>query len=138
MDGSHKPQPANPAGAAIYVSDLERVTHFYTEVFGLAPQERQSGFAVLRAGEWRLYLVAMPPDLVAEFGPSDPPVRREDTALKLIFQVDDIELVRAAVGRHGGELNSTDAEWVMGAELVCDGHDCEGNVFQVRAPATYA
>jgi predicted enzyme related to lactoylglutathione lyase len=138
MDGSHKPQPANPVGAAIYVSDLERVTHFYSEVFGLAPEERQSGFAVLRAGDWRLYLVAMPPELVAEFGPNDPPVRREDTALKLIFQVGDIEVVRQRVAQRGGELNSSDAEWVMGAELVCDGHDCEGNVFQVRAPATYA
>jgi predicted enzyme related to lactoylglutathione lyase len=75
----------------------------------------------------------MPVELVIEFGPSDPPQRREDTALKLIFGVSDLVETREQVAANGGELNGPGAAWVMGTDRVCDGHDCEGNVFQVRA-----
>jgi len=137
MNGPDKPAATRSVtgrslGAAVYVADLERVTHFYTEVFGLEVEDRQSGFAVLSAAGWRLYLVAMPAELIAEFGPSDPPQRREDTALKLIFEVSDLAETRAQAAALGGELNGPAAEWVMGQDRVCDGHDCEGNVFQVR------
>ena len=137
MSGPDKPKTAGSLGArslgaAVYVADLERVTRFYTQVFGLAVEDRQSGFAVLNAGGWRLYLVAMPADVVAEYGPSDPPQRREDTALKMIFGVSDLARARELVAARGGELNGPDSEWVMGTDRVCDGHDCEGNVFQVR------
>jgi predicted enzyme related to lactoylglutathione lyase len=144
MNGPDKPKTseslgaqsldARSLGAAIYVADLERVTRFYTQVFGLEVEDRQSGFAVLNTSGWRLYLVAMPPEVVAEFGPSDPPERREDTALKLIFGVSDLAGTRERVAANGGTLNAPDGEWVMGADRVCDGHDCEGNVFQVRTP----
>lgn len=37
--------------------------------------------------------------------------------------------------RLGGELNPPDQEWQLGTTRICDGHDPEGNVFQVRAAA---
>ncbi len=69
----------------------------------------------------------------ATTGIADPPVRREDAAIKLMFPVPSIGDARALAARLGGELNPPDREWQFGAYRVCDGHDSEGNVFQVRA-----
>jgi predicted enzyme related to lactoylglutathione lyase len=63
---------------------------------------------------------------------ASPPVRREDTAVKLWFAVPSLAAARSLVARLGGELNGPEREWQFEGDRVCDGHDPEGNVFQLR------
>ena len=61
-----------------------------------------------------------------------PPKRREDVALKPIFVVEDLELVRAAAKAHGGYLKPIKQAWRIRGYIVLDGSDPEGNVIQFK------
>ena len=61
-----------------------------------------------------------------------PPQRREDVALKPIFVVDDLELVRAATKANGGYLKPIKQAWRIRGFIVLDGSDPEGNVIQFK------
>ena len=61
-----------------------------------------------------------------------PPIRRERAAIKLVFAVEDIEEAREKAAELGGELEPSSREWEFEGARVCDGHDPEGNVFQLR------
>jgi hypothetical protein len=50
--------------------------------------------------------------------------------------VDDLDRVRRATAALGGVFDPPETEWVHGNERTCMGHDPEGNVFQVSAPAS--
>jgi len=61
-----------------------------------------------------------------------PPEPREDTALKLVFSVEDIAHARERAAELGGAVNAMEREWEFEGARVCDGHDPEGNIFQLR------
>ena len=65
---------------------------------------------------------------------SDPPVRREETPIKLVLPVRDLGGARTAAAALGGVVDGPEREWEFQGHRVVDGHDPEGNVFQVRAP----
>jgi hypothetical protein len=50
--------------------------------------------------------------------------------------VDDLDRVRRATAALGGVFDPPETELVHGNERTCMGHDPEGNVFQVSAPAS--
>jgi hypothetical protein len=75
---------------------------------------------------------AIPPDIAASFEITRPPVRREETPVKLVFLVTSIRAARALAIAHGGQVDPIEREWVFGTYRVCDGHDPEGNVIQLR------
>jgi predicted enzyme related to lactoylglutathione lyase len=122
------------AGAVVYAKDLGRVSRFYSELVGLAIVEEAPSFVVLESSSFQLVVVAMAPAIAAQITISSPPVRRENTALKLGFAVADLAAAREAAARLGGELNGPEREWKFQGRRVCDGHDPEGNVIQVRGP----
>ena len=62
-----------------------------------------------------------------------PPILREDTPIKLVFVVADIAAARASAAERGGSVNPVEHEWLFEGAKVCDGHDPEGNVFQLRS-----
>jgi len=73
------------------------------------------------------------PDAVARtLALSDPPARRTDTPIKLVFFVGSIEAAREQAGALGGALDAPDSQWQFQGGAVCDGYDPEGNVFQLR------
>ena len=126
---------AIPAGAVIYAKDLARLSAFYTQVTALPVVHSDADYAVLQSPTFQLVVHAIPAPIAATIEIADPPVRREDAAVKLMFLVPSIADARAQAARLGGELNPPGREWQFGSYRVCDGHDTEGNVFQLREHA---
>ena len=60
------------------------------------------------------------------------PVRRADTPIKLVFTVASIEAARVLAAARGGQIDLPEREWQFREFRVCDGHDPEGNVVQLR------
>jgi predicted enzyme related to lactoylglutathione lyase len=123
------------AGAVVYAKNLSLLGRFYRDVMGLRVTQTESDHVVLESPVFQLVVVAIPSHLAADIHIASPPQRREDTAVKLIFAVSNIAAARSAAAALGGELNAPDREWEFQGERVCDGHDPEGNVVQVRESA---
>lgn len=124
------------AGAVVYARDMGRVSRFYAGLAGLPVTHEEPGFTVLGSATFQLTVVAVPPALAQRITIASPPVRRQDTALKLCLAVPSIDAARAAAERLGGVIDGPEREWMFQGNRVCDGHDPEGNVVQVRAHAT--
>ncbi len=125
---------SNPvsAGAVLYAIDIERSGAFYEAVVGLAETQRDADFLVLERGGFQLVVHAVPAHIASTITLTVPPHRREETPIKLIFVVLDLDAARKIVADRGGVLNGPDREWQFQNWRVCDGHDPEGNVFQLR------
>lgn len=115
--------------AMLYVSDLARMVAFYRDGAGLTalPNRLGDGWVEFDAGGARFALHAIPPHIAAGIAIDDPAKAREETPIKLIFEVADLDAARTQLARHGAQLMPVSA-W--GA---CDGVDPEGNVFQLVA-----
>jgi hypothetical protein len=125
--------PSEPkAGAVIYALDLGRMSEFYTNVAGLRMTHAGEENAILKSNTFQLTIVKIPPDIAATIEIKSPPVRREDTPIKLVFPVASIQEARNMAAQYGGELDSVEHEWEFQGQKVCDGYDPEGNVLQVR------
>ncbi len=121
------------AGAVLYAKDIERVSCFYEKLLGLTPVQREPDFVVLEGGAFQLVVVAMAPAIAERTNIESPPLRRENTPVKLCFAVADLTAAREAAQALGGALNAAEREWDFQGHRVCDGHDPEGNVIQLRA-----
>jgi len=126
---------ATPAAAVIYAKDVSRLSAFYEGVAGLAIMHAEAGYASLESASLQLFIVAMNPDIASRVQIARPPVPRENTALKFIFPVVDIAAARQLATEAGGMLKPASAEWEFNGYRHCDGHDPEGNVFQLRMRA---
>jgi catechol 2,3-dioxygenase-like lactoylglutathione lyase family enzyme len=115
--------------AMIYVKDMPRMTTFYRDGLGLIPRTEHSsdGWAEFDAGSVIVALHAIPPHIAAEITIATPPVAREETPIKLIFEVPDLAAARDHLVRHGAQMQPP-SPWGS-----CDGLDPEGNVFQLTA-----
>lgn len=82
---------------------------------------------------WQLEFVQIPQEIAATISLSTPPEPREETPIKLSFEVDDIALVRELADLHGGMISAAAHEWHYEGYAFCNGFDPEGNVFQVFA-----
>ena len=120
------------AGAVVYVIDVPRLTEFYATVAGLSVTSLERDHAILESGRFQLVIHAVPPNIAASIEIACPPIRREDTPMKLVFVVPNISAARAAAIAHGGQIDPTEREWSFQSYRVCDGHDPEGNVIQLR------
>ena len=122
---------ARPA-AVIYAKQLATLRRFYQATTGLALVQEADGHVVLASPAFELVLVAMPAAIADTIHIASPPLRREDTPIKLVFVVDSLARIRDLAATLGGELNPAGQEWIFGGQRVCDGHDPEGNVLQFR------
>ena len=120
------------AAAVLYAKDPERVVAFYTGAVGLAVTSDEPDHAVLALSGFQLVVLRIPDHIAADIDIADPPVRREDTAVKLVFFVKDLAVVRASAPALGGSVNPPEREWNFDGATVCDGTDPEGNVIQLR------
>jgi predicted enzyme related to lactoylglutathione lyase len=123
------------AGAVVYARDIGRVSRFYAALAELPIVEDEPGHVVLQSPAFELVVVAVPPAVAARITIASPPARREDTAIKLCFPVPSLAAARTTAARLGGALLGPEHEWAFHGAIVCDGHDPEGNVIQVRAAA---
>jgi predicted enzyme related to lactoylglutathione lyase len=104
----------------LYAQDIDRLTSFYADVFGLsfvdgAPEH---GFVRFDTGEC---------DLCLHAGADGD---RGRDAPKVVFEVDDVEDARAYLLDHGVEVGAVRSP--APGTTVCDGVDPEGNAFSVE------
>jgi predicted enzyme related to lactoylglutathione lyase len=113
--------------ALIFVKDLKRMTDFYHEALGLpaiaAPMA--PGWVEFDAGAVRLALHAIPPRIARQIEITNPPRAREETPIKLLFEVDDLDEARQRLVHYGATM------FEPRTTGVCDGLDPEGNVFSL-------
>ena len=120
-------------GAILYAKNIARVSEFYVNMCGFEITDLKPDHIVLETSVFQLVVVSVPKEIADELEIASPPVRREDTPIKLIFFVPSLKSVRSLAVQFGGKLDDTEHEWRLGDYLVCDGHDPEGNVVQFRA-----
>jgi predicted enzyme related to lactoylglutathione lyase len=115
------------ATALIFAKDMQRLTDFYHEALGLpvvaAPMA--PGWIEFDAGGVRLALHGIPPRVAKQIEITNPPRAREETPIKLIFEVDDIGEARRRLVQFGATM------FEPRTNGVCDGLDPEGNVFSL-------
>lgn len=120
------------AGAVVYAKDLQGLARFYAGICGLPVVQQAADHALLQSEHFQLVLHALPPAIAAEIEIGSPPQRREEQAIKLCFRVASIAGARAVAAGLGGQVDGPEREWVFAGQRVCDGHDPEGNVIQLR------
>lgn len=116
----------------VYALDVARLAAFYADVAELLPTDVGDGTAHLTAPGVELFLVAIPAEIAAGIEVTSPPQRREETPIKLVFPTSDLERARTAAAARGGVVDPPERAWTFGGYLHGDGHDPEGNVFQLR------
>jgi catechol 2,3-dioxygenase-like lactoylglutathione lyase family enzyme len=114
--------------AMIFVKDVERMTAFYRDGLGLQhlPAESSDGWVKFDAGGAELALHEIPAAIARNITISDPPEAREDGALKLVFETEDVDAARAHLAAQGAVMMEP------ANARRCDGLDPEGNVFTIR------
>ena len=93
---------------------------------------------MLASGGWSVSLVSMPEATAAVTVIADPPQRREQAAIKLVFDVASLDEHGSIVTASGGRLDPDEAAWEYRGVRHLDCLDPEGNVIQLRerrAPA---
>ncbi len=120
------------AAAVVYAKNLKRIAEFYERVASLSLKRAAEDHVVLVSESFELVVVQIPRHLAESIEIEEPPVRRTRNPVKLVFFVEDIAAAREVANAQSGALNGPDDEWVFEGNRVCDGHDPEGNVFQLR------
>jgi predicted enzyme related to lactoylglutathione lyase len=125
-----------PYGAVIYAKDYRALASFYEHVAGMTQREADEEYVLLEVPSFQLVILQIPERIAAAITIEKPPRKRENTPIKLIFNVSSIANARQTAKGLGGELNGSDKEWKFHGVKRCDGVDPEGNVFQLQeAPA---
>jgi predicted enzyme related to lactoylglutathione lyase len=124
------------AAAVLYVRDLPAMRAFYEACFEMSAH-RPAGteFCVLATPAFELSLVRVPDDIAGSVVIEDPPRRRAESPVKLVFDVADLAGATAVVVAAGGQAPVADPAWSFRGRPHRDCVDPEGNVFQLREPA---
>ncbi len=105
---------------------------FYQRLFQLKVEQSELDHVVLGSSTLQLAIVQVPASIAATIHIADPPVRRTQAPVKLVFDVESISAARGAVLNLRGGIDPTQSEWIFQGHRVCDGHDPEGNVVQLQ------
>ncbi|RQH02346.1 VOC family protein [Natrarchaeobius oligotrophus] len=125
----------NPSLSQVYlmVTDLERSSEFYEEVFGLTVEERGSRSVAFDTGACELKLERQFDDETLDaFGLTPPGDDRGDGAIT-VLEVDDVDAVheRAQEAEATIPFGPADVDWGRRILLV---EDPDGYVFEVSRP----
>jgi predicted enzyme related to lactoylglutathione lyase len=116
----------------LFVKDFPVMRAFYERMLQTRPINTEStdSWALFAFGGAQFALHAIPAEAAGGIQISSPPKPREQSAVKLIFQVRDVAAERARLESMGVPL--LQREW-QNPEQSTDGVDPEGNVFQIAA-----
>lgn len=122
--------PPRLAHVFVFTSDLERMAAFYAGAMGLTREDSSdAGFVVMRASSGAdVALHQVPPHILEQIDLQSPARWRDDTALKMSFQTDDLDAQRQAILDHGGQAKQP---WSWENTRFCECTDPEGNVVQI-------
>jgi catechol-2,3-dioxygenase len=117
------------ARAILFVKNIDCMTAFYRDALGLrvVPETATTGWVELEAGGASLALHAIPEEIARTITITDPPKRRGEAPVKLVFRTPDLEAARTVLIARGGMVSE---RWSWNAYDVVDP---EGNVFQIVA-----
>ena len=124
------------AHIAVYALDVARLAAYYTNVAGFEIHEVDDGFTTLHTPTLELVLVSILREHAEGIVVTDPPVRREDTPIKVSLVVPSLAAAREAAPAYGAAVDPAEDEWTWSGFTRVDGHDPEGNVVQLMEPAT--
>ncbi|MFZ6730787.1 hypothetical protein ACO0LG_02555 [Undibacterium sp. Ji42W] len=125
---SHLPTP----GAVIYARDLSKLSCFYEQILPPAATHANEEYTIFELPHFQLVIHAIPAHIANTFEILNPPLRRSDSAVKLMLPVTSISKARDAAASLGGKIDAVNWEWEFQHYRICDGHDPEGNVIQIR------
>lgn len=117
--------------AVVFVDEVPRMTAFYQALAAMAVVQSDSQHTVLEIPGFQLTIHAL--GSAGHARAAAYPVRG-DSFVKICLPVGSIAAARNSAAAHGGEVWDPAKEWdsVERGFRACDGHDPEGNVFQVR------
>jgi hypothetical protein len=127
-----KPPKHSVQSLVVYAKSKGRVSLFYERTLELSAVEATSSHTLLRGRGIEIVIHAIPRKYAAHIKVEKPPQLREDTPLKPVFFVKNLEAVRTAARDTGGALKPMTAAWRYNGSIVLDGNDPEGNVVQFR------
>ena len=119
----------------LFVADVPRMTEFYRTVAAMSVVSGDDRHAVLELEHLQLVVHAVGGKRKPVVGARGRVKIRRDANAKLCLPVRRIASARAQAAALGGKLHTADREWEARGFRACDGHDPEGNVFQVRESA---
>lgn len=122
-------------GAVIFAKDVARLAAFYEQIFTLAVKYTAPDKVILETSSLLLVIHAIPASVANNITITEPPLIRENSALKLILPVANLAETRSKASALGGGLAPESMEWSAGSFNACDGFDPEGNVLQFRESA---
>jgi fructokinase len=122
----------NRAMAVLYAKNIATLQAFYTGALALAVEHAESDHVLLASRGFQLVILQVPDAIGSTITIADPPRRRSETPIKLVFEVASLAAVRELAPRFGGAFNPKQREWTYRGQRVCDGQDPEGNVIQCR------
>jgi len=120
------------SGAVLYAKEPNKVAAFYEQVASMRICHADSEYIELAFNSFQLIVLQIPKRILDTIVVESPPLRREHTPIKLVLFTQSIARARAVAAQFGGALNGPEREWQFQGHTVCDGHDPEGNVFQLR------
>lgn len=120
------------AQMVLYAKNLASMQAFYRGVFLLQVEHSEPDHVVLAAPASQLVIVQAPASIASSLTIAHPPVRRSESPVKPVFEVQSIAAARDTALKLGGGLDPAESEWTFQGCRVCDGHDPEGNVVQFR------
>ena len=122
-------------GAVVFAKNVSRVARFYEQLLSMSIKQADAGKAVLESDAMVLVIHGIPAHIASTFVITDPPQRRQDTAVKLVLAVPSLADARARAPALGGGVDPASAAWSAAGFTACDGFDPEGNVVQFRQAA---
>jgi predicted enzyme related to lactoylglutathione lyase len=126
-----RPKPS----AVVFAKDVAKLADFYAQVIGMTPAHGDQNHVVLDDQGFQLVIHGIPAQIAEQIVITVPPALREDTPIKVCLPVANIDAARQTAQELGGAIQPADRAWTARGFRACDGHDPEGNVFQVREPA---
>jgi len=120
------------AGAVLYAKDYLRLSQFYQTVLAMELMEQDDEHVRLELAQSELVILQAPKHIADSITITKPPVPRASNPIKIVYYISDIAKARNLASEMSGNVNGAETEWVFREATVCDGYDCEGNIFQLR------
>jgi predicted enzyme related to lactoylglutathione lyase len=126
-----RPKPS----AVIFAKEVVALARFYREVAEMSEVHKDKDHIVLDEAGFQIVIHGIPKRSTETIEITTPPEVREETPIKICLPVSSSEGSRTKAAELGGRIGAKNKEWSARGFRACDGHDPEGNVFQVRESA---
>ena len=117
-------------GLILYAKNLKALTDFYTDTFHFEYMDGDETYARLLDQGIELVILQSAP----EFADVSTEPRTLVPMKPVFFMPYTLAEMRVSIFDNGGFFKPQEAEWEFEGHFVCDGHDIEGNIFQIRTP----